>query len=273
MDQAFIQDKPSTFAEVVIGSTGWAEALSAKLEKVAKALATMVNEGDQIETRSQNTASYVGPLQRKDTLKAALDASKAVKEAAKKTQTAFLNELRNKSFNDALNELMALFTPARWAYDDIEIKRSSARGKENLELGISGAKDSQADLLLNTAELNVFTVALYLLAATRVANPLGILIFDDPLQNMDELTVTTLARGLAKVLPLFPPKWQLVFLFHGEDDLERFRQEVPAAVYLLPWLAPSAALGDDPPVSAEPLKSTFGSELQSLSPIVKARNP
>jgi len=271
IDQAFTQNKPLSFAGVVIGSTGWAEQLSAKLEAVAKALAPMVNEGDRIETRSQNTASYVGPVQRKDTLKAALAAGKAVKEAAKKTEAAFLNEIHNQSFNAALNELMALFTPARWAYDDVEVKQKSVAGKENLEVGISGAKDSQADLLLNTAELNVFTVALYLLAATRVGNPLGMLLFDDPLQNMDELTVTTLARGLAKVLHVFPAKWQLAFLFHGEGDLERFRQEVPAAVYLLPWLAPAAASEDRLTISAEPLKSTFDSELQNLGPIIKMR--
>jgi hypothetical protein len=272
IDQAFTQNKPLPFAGVVIGSTGWAEQLSAKLEAVAKALAPMVNEGDRIETRSQSTASYVGPVQRKDTLKAALAAGKAVKEAAKKTEAAFLNEIHNQSFNAALNELMALFTPARWAYDDVEVKQKSVAGRENLELAISGAKDSQADLLLNTAELNVFTVALYLLAATRVGNPLGMLLFDDPLQNMDELTVTTLARGLAKVLQVFPAKWQLAFLFHGEDDLERFRQEVPAAVYLLPWLAPAAASEDQLSISAEPLKSTFDSELQNLGPIIKMRN-
>jgi hypothetical protein len=272
VDQAFAQNKPLSFGGVVIGSTGWTEQLTTKLEGVAKALATMVNEGDQIETRSQNTASYIGPLQRKDTLQAALTASKAVKEAAKKTQAAFLNKTRNESFNAALNELMALFTPARWAYDDVEVKQKSVGGKENLELGISGATDSQADLLLNTAELNVFTVALYLLAATRVANPLGMLLFDDPLQNMDELTVTTLARGLAKVLHVFPAEWQLAFLFHGEGDLERFRQEVPAAVYLLPWLAPAATSEDTLTISGERLKSTFESELQDLAPIVKMRN-
>ncbi len=272
MDQAFTQNKPLPFAGVVIGSTAWAEQISAKLEAVAKALAPMVNEGDRIETRSLNTASYVGPVQRKDTLKAALAAAKAVKEAAKKTEAAFLNEIHNQSFNAALNELMALFTPARWAYDDVEVKQKSVGGRDNLELGISGAKDSQADLLLNTAELNVFTVALYLLAATRVGNPLGMLLFDDPLQNMDELTVTTLARGLAKVLHVFPAKWQLAFLFHGEGDLERFRQEVPAAVYLLPWLAPAAASEDRLTISAEPLKSTFDSELQNLGPIIKMRN-
>jgi hypothetical protein len=62
-----------------------------------------------------------------------------------------------------------------------------------------------------------------------IENPLGILLFVDPLQNMDELTVTTVARGLAKVVRVFPPGWQLVFLLHGEDDPERFRHKIPAA--------------------------------------------
>ena len=121
-------------------------------------------------------------------------------------------------------------TPARWAYDDVEVTREVAAGADTMELKIFGSTGTTADLLLNTAELNVFTLAIYLLAAFRAENPLGILLFDDPLQNMDELTVTTVARGLAKVARVFPPGWQLVFLFHGEDDLERFRQEIPQRV-------------------------------------------
>jgi hypothetical protein len=273
LEQAFTRNKPFTFAGIAVGSgSDWAERLSAKLEGAAKALATMVNEGDAIETRAQNTASYIGPAQRREILEAALNASAAVKTAAKNTEAAFLTELRNRIFNDALNELMALFTPARWAYDDVEVRRKSTGGKENLELGLSGANDTKADLLLNTAELNVFTVALYLLASPRVENPLGILLFDDPLQNMDELTVTTLARGIARVLHDFPAGWRLVFLFHGEDDLERFRQEVPAAVYLLPWLAPSALVGEEVDIEHDPLRSTFASELQNLGPIIRTRD-
>jgi len=269
---AFTNPKQSgAFAGVTIGSPGWTDQLAAKLEAVAKALAPMVSEGDRIETRSQTTAPYIGPALRKDTLKTALDAAKTVAEAVQNAKKAFLTELRNQQFNRALNELLALFTPARWAYEDLDVKLGIAAGKENLELGISGAKDAHAELVLNTAELNVFTVALYFLAATRVPNPLGMLVFDDPLQNMDELTVTTLARGLAKLV-LRLPQIQLLFLFHGEDDLERFRQEVPAAVYLLPWLAPSGVGEKGPtPIKAEPLKNTFDSELQDLGRIIKRR--
>ena len=64
----------------------------------------------------------------------------------------------------------------------------------------------------------------------------------------------------------------MLFLLHGEDDLERFRQEIPAAVYLLPWLAPSAGPSDDVPILRERLKSTFDSELQDLSAVIKTRS-
>ena len=65
---------------------------------------------------------------------------------------------------------------------------------------------------------------------------------DDPLQNMDELTSTALARGLAKVIRLWADVGrteEVLLLFHGEGDLERFGVELPSARYRLPWLTPS----------------------------------
>jgi hypothetical protein len=147
---------------------------------------------------------------------------------------------------DALNELMALFTPARWAYEDVTLRYqvSGPVSRLRFETGeLRGGDDpharARADLRLNTAQLNAFTLALFLLCAPRVENPLGLLVLDDPLQNMDELTVTTLARGLAKLLRVLPTRWSLMMLFHGEGDLARFHDEVECGVYFLPWLSPT----------------------------------
>lgn len=70
--------------------------------------------------------------------------------------------------------------------------------------------------------------------------PLGLLVLDDPLQNLDELTVTTFARGLVKVTRLWDGSVQLLLLFHGRDDCERFLGEMPLAFYRLPWQSPEA---------------------------------
>jgi hypothetical protein len=142
----------------------------------------------------------------------------------------------------AVNELMALFTPARWSYDDIRLPSTIEDGKLDvgMELG-TDARPARAELHLNTAELNLFTVALFMLCAGRVPKPLGLLVFDDPLQNMDELTSIALARGLARVVRLWAARGrddEVLILFHGEDDLQRFRAEIPAATYRLPWLSP-----------------------------------
>lgn len=142
----------------------------------------------------------------------------------------------------AVNELMALFTPARWAYQDIALPLSTSPDGQH-QLGFTwGEEKKDAEFLLNTAELNLFTIAIFLLFAPLQQNPLRLLIFDDPLQNMDELTVSCVAKGLAKLDRLWRKNptfaWQLMILFHGEEDLERFRQEVPAALYRLPWLSP-----------------------------------
>jgi hypothetical protein len=74
-------------------------------------------------------------------------------------------------------------------------------------------------------------------------NPLSTIILDDPLQNMDELTAATVARGVAKIAALLPERWQLMMMFHGEEDVETFRREVRGSVYSLPWLGPVDAAG------------------------------
>lgn len=159
----------------------------------------------------------------------------AERAGAKVTRTLLANL---QEVNGALNELIALFTPARWAYPPLRLTHTTAENGQHT-VGVQAGEGTRADLRFNTAELNVFTMALFLLCAVRVPNLLRLLVFDDPLQNMDELTVTTLARGLGRVLRLLPEPWRLMLLFHGLDDLDRFRQEVPSWVYKLPWLTPA----------------------------------
>lgn len=51
---------------------------------------------------------------------------------------------------------------------------------------------------------DALSVALFLLCAPALANPFRILVLDDPLQNMDGMTVSALARGLGKLVRVFP---------------------------------------------------------------------
>ncbi|HEY2292361.1 MAG TPA: ATP-binding protein [Thermoanaerobaculia bacterium] len=156
----------------------------------------------------------------------------------------------------AMNELMALATPARWTYEDLNlVYETDSEGRTTMKLKIG--EHVEAALRLNTAQLNLFTVALFLLCAVRADNPLGLLILDDPLQNMDELTVTMLARGLAKISRLWGKRWQLLLFFHGDEDCVRFRQEVPLTVYQLPW----------PEGDMNVLPSLYSDQLQTLDDI------
>jgi hypothetical protein len=112
---------------------------------------------------------------------------------------------------------------------------------------------------------------LFVLCAVRNSNPLSLLIFDDPLQNMDEITVTTLARGFNKLIKLFPGNWQIIMLFHGQEDLDRFCQEIPASVYSLPWLSPSTGTEEILPINPDILKSQVFTGVQDLNEIVDIR--
>ncbi len=128
--------------------------------------------------------------------------------------------------------------PRRWAHQDIEVHFKAASGARS-QVGFESGGHA-IDVRFNTAELNLFTLALFLLCAPNRPNPLGLLVLDDPLQNMDELTVTTLARGFARLLRFADLARGMAIPdpLHGEDDLERLRQEIPSAVYRLHWQSP-----------------------------------
>jgi hypothetical protein len=181
------------------------------------------------------------------------------------------NQAQDSFLNEALNQLMALFTPARWAYDDLAITYQADPGGQQ-QVMVKTQDDGASPMLrFNTAELNTFTVALFLLCAVRVAHPHRLLILDDPLQNMDEMTVTTLARGMAKLVRLLPKGWELLLLFHGEDDLERFRREVPAAVYSLGWLSPAEGPREIPPIERDKERSRLSAKVWDIASLLKDR--
>ena len=155
----------------------------------------------------------------------------------------------NSNLGMALNELMSLFTPARWAYQDVGVE-AKLQGEEP---GVAfTSRERPISQVLNTAELNTLGLSLFLLCAPRIPTPINLLVLDDPLQNMDELTVTTVARGIDRLLllwqsdgdrePLLAPLSDLkvLLLLHGEDDVDRFRTETPCYIYTLPWLIPES---------------------------------
>lgn len=214
-------------------------------------------------------------------LRHAYQVSVAAHEVGTKVQDSFVARLaardeRALGLVDALNELMALFTPARWAYEDVVLRyeQDGEVSRLRFETGDVRAPGkptrTRADLRLNTAQLNAFTLALFLLCAPRVDNPIGLLVLDDPLQNMDELTVTTLARGLAKLLRVLPKHWSLMMLFHGEGDLARFHDEVECAVYFLPWLSPTIR-GRKIAIDCRREDSRLGLAMQSIDDLLSLR--
>ncbi|MBF0309319.1 MAG: AAA family ATPase [Magnetococcales bacterium] len=165
-----------------------------------------------------------------------------------------------------LNELMALMTPARWAYNDLRLQRNADN-----TLGLADGKEGlRADLRLNTAELNLFTLVLFLLLAPRVEkNHLKLMVLDDPLQNMDEHTVVALARGLTRYRRLLPNGWDMLLLFHGEDDMLRFRQEAPVTVFRLPWMNPVNTVNSEKEIESDDSLSVKARVFQSLKEHVR----
>lgn len=258
-----------TVGGVTVGTAGWEQPLLERAGELLAACNALLAIG-----RPPTWSSGHGRL---SALTTAVECFVKLAEQDDLVATTFLrkitepegSKIRESGLDHALNEVMALFTPARWAYGDLRLTNAGEDGQghklrvdergtlQESATGTGGGPEihAGAELRLNTAELNVFTLALFLLCAPRLDNPLRLMVLDDPLQNMDELTVTTLARGMARLAPvLLQHGWQLLMLFHGEDDLDRFRHQLPdAAVYRLPWLRPLGT-GEEPdekPIEAE----------------------
>jgi hypothetical protein len=169
-----------------------------------------------------------------------------------------------------------MLTPARWAYEDAISRLNLEGAAETFDLqardGISTA------LRLNTAELNTLALAMFLLCARLSPNPLRLIILDDPLQNMDELTVTTVARGLGRMMRLWQvwdrnaaQPWRVLLMLHSADDLERIRSEVPCITHWLQWLSPDTQADlDAPEVAVSRQASLLGSSMQALDQLIRS---
>ncbi len=275
VDRVFNGQMGSTYGTVVIGADGWTDSLTVRLDAISAACAALV---------SNAVPEWPGYGHCSDFAAAVVKQQEMLEAGAVLSET-FESQLRAEagkhgefdgSLIAALNELLALFTPARWAYQDIQLPSDVGAGKLALRLAINdGTAPARAELRLNTAALNLFTVALFLLCAGRVEKPIPMLIFDDPLQNMDELTSTALARGLSRLVRMWHatnrPE-ELVFLFHGYEDLRRFQEELPSTTYRLPWLSPSTVDDQKQEIAAEPL-TTANPEVLQLGRMLSAGGP
>lgn len=273
IDKAARSSEHQPFGDLVIGRKGWRDELGDRLA----ALLAAFEELDKLERR-EGSAALRHAAGRLGLLREALESHQTLEARSEEIEATFLrkitptdgSETSEASYlNEALNELIALFTPARWAYDDIALSHH-ADGESSQRVAVSTANGDGVSPILrfNTAELNIFAVALFLLCAVRVKNEHRLLVLDDPLQNMDEMTVTTLARGLARLVRLLPENWQLLLLFHGEDDLERFRREMPAAVYSLGWLGLGKVSKKPESITADKTRSRLTAEIRDIAPLL-----
>jgi|GEM_PF-4859536 ATPase involved in DNA repair len=229
--------KPGAVRTLRIGSPGWTTALRAPLK--ARKLA--------LERLAFLPASSISPAQRADWIVDAIDAVFRFVVLQEKGETRFIEELRKTRLAEAIEELVTLLTPASWAYAVVhsQVAPSDAANNTSASLKLT-VGDHDAPQIFNTAERNALALALHLLCAPRVENPYRVIFLDDPLQNMDELTVTAVARGLSRFLRLWATdpylgSWDIVLLLHGQDDCERILRECPAARYDFPWLSPEDA--------------------------------
>jgi hypothetical protein len=263
---AVLENRMEVWGGLTIGGQGWAARLIERLGRMIEAL-------KRVPSAAVSPAEPFLPSERFARIARAVAAHQAVRDRSAVIQQALNGKLGPCS--NAINELVAVFTPARWAYPDIAIELGSDGDRSTVQLSSHGAEIGQR---LNAAELTAISIALLLLLGVGLDAPLRTLVFDDPLQSMDELTVTAVARGVFRVMRLMPEPWQLLLFLHGEDDVERFRRELGCSVYELEWLSPSPSGARHEPIDANARKSLSdqdvmgsGHALQPLQRLLRAR--
>lgn len=249
-----------------IGAAHWTEALRNPLRPVADTLQAIVAQGGTDPEEWASPSSLLLVLQ-----KIAEAVSKL--EVAEKGVVDIVNDIFSPTNRllAPLNELIALLTPQRWTYQDLVLRPSPNENEQRFDPHTGG---TSARLILNTAEQNAFALALFLLCARRQPNELKLIVLDDPFQNMDEFTVTGVARGLARLLRLWSQHerqrgespWQILILIHSIENLDRLRSETSCSIMTLPWSKPLACETDGVTIQTEPLADFQG--LQKLSSLI-----
>ncbi|RYD27536.1 MAG: hypothetical protein EOP86_24385 [Verrucomicrobiaceae bacterium] len=264
--QALMENLPLEFQgkeiKGAVGQRGQLTALLAELQAALEAL-------EELETRPSDYPDDLAKFA--DSLLSYESALLRADAQERHTVQAFQDKISG-GLADALNELTALMTPARWAYGDLAASLQLDGESRRVEL-ITGAVP--AALTLNTAELNTMTLALFLLCGIQKENPLRMIVLDDPFQNMDELSVTTVSRGLARLMRVWGGLnaghgWRIILMLHGEENVERVRAEAPCAAYFLPWLTPGLPREDKAKITIDSEPSRFDQNFISLGEAIEA---
>lgn len=232
-----IRAKDSGQISIIVGKSGWTKDLENRRKQLLYDLGSI--SPARLGRPRKKLADRLEPLRE------LLRFHEAHEEAEKEMADFFLQLIGRNTLMHALNEVMALCMPSRFAYRDLVAEYDEEKDRFRLLTNDEKGKQDEIEAALhfNTAELNLLSLALFLLCApSRRDNPIRTIVLDDPFQNMDEMTVCTLARGLRRILRLWADhptleKWRILILLHSETDAARLEQEIACASYRLPWLA------------------------------------
>jgi len=221
-----------TVGAISIGAMDWKERLAAAIKACLEALGELKALGEH----------WLGGRQRHERLLKALRSHHELMEweaKATKQLTAQLQK-HDSLLGKTLTEFAYLLTPARWAYEKLNLKLSTNDNGQHVLTMTGDAPEIASAHRLNAAELYSVALAMFLLCARRPDNTLRLLVLDDPFLNMDELTVSTVARAIGRLVRLWPDSdgWRLLILLHRESDVRCFAREVPCTIHRLPWLSP-----------------------------------
>jgi exonuclease SbcC len=139
-------------------------------------------------------------------------------------RTQVIESFAESQANEAFGEFFSRIVPRQTFGVGIE-SASVVRNKPQVEWrAFYGAEKYVAEGVLSQAELNACAIALFLaLATTQVQHP-QLLLFDDPVQNMDELHIEEFGQTLKLLKDTF--KWQIIIGVHDLSVYNFFKRQL-----------------------------------------------
>ena len=157
------------------------------------------------------------------------EVARAVHTAASNTRTAIVQRVFTKSLNDAWSDVFSRLAPSEPFVPTFGIP-TTARAALKLHLETihkSGGTAGTPSMMLSTGNLNTAALSLFIALHLAVKPLFPCLVFDDPVQSMDEVHIAQFA-GLLRVLSKQHDR-QIVIAVHEHELFEYLALELSPA--------------------------------------------
>jgi exonuclease SbcC len=209
---AEVTDERVTKAESVAAAYANADEMLGQMQRCAARVDDLKDDVAQIAERKSVLDARVKEAKRRQSV------AKAVQDAASQARTEIVRRVFTESLNDVWRSVFTRLAPREYFVPTFGIPSSSRTALElTLEtVHTSGTTGGSPQLMLSAGNLNTAALSLFIALHLAVEPRVPCLVFDDPVQSMDEVHITQFA-GLMRVLSKQHGR-QIIIAVHSESS-------------------------------------------------------